>query len=142
MAPILKYLFLREEIGNFQKSTQSLLHILIRKAKPLYILLLNFLNVTQIWVCITHLRDGGVGWGTYTYYIQRIYIHICQIKKLSQPKSSELCFTWWEFLGLKPGTPASQGTLRELFWGGEGRGQVIHKFWKKGQVVWTSKDCC
>ena len=32
--------------------------------------------------------------------------------------------------------------LRELLWGGEGRSQVIQKFFNKGQVVWMSKIDC
>jgi len=33
-----------------------------------------------------------------------IFIDIMDLKKYSQPKSWELCFIQWEFLGLKPGS--------------------------------------
>ena len=32
----------------------------------------------------------------------------CRLKKYSQPKSCELCFIWWEFLGLQAWEAASQ----------------------------------
>ena len=38
-------------------------------------------------------------------------------KKYLQPKSWELCFIWWEFLGLQAQETASQITLRELLQG-------------------------
>ena len=53
----------------------------------------------------------------------------CQLKKKkkrkekSQPKSWELCFIWWEFLGLQALETVSQVTLRELLLGGKGRNQ-------------------
>ena len=53
----------------------------------------------------------------------------CQLKKISKPKSWELCFIWWEFLGLQAQEMAYQVTLRELLQGGEERSQVIEKFY-------------
>ena len=41
-------------------------------------------------------------------------------KKYPQPKSWELCFIPWEFLGLQAQEAASQVTLRELLWGSNG----------------------
>ena len=46
------------------------------------------------------------------------------LKKDAQPKSWELCFIQWEFLGLQAQETPSQVTLRELLPGGEGRSQV------------------
>ena len=43
---------------------------------------------------------------------------VVDLKKYSQPKSRELCFIWWEFVGL-------QMTLTQLLPEWEGRGQVI-----------------
>ena len=48
----------------------------------------------------------------------------------------------WEFLELQAQETASQVTLRELLQRGEGRSQVIQKFFDKGQVGLTSKDSC
>ena len=46
-------------------------------------------------------------------------------KKNVQPKSRELCFIWWKFLGLQAREAASQVTLRELLQGGKVGSQVI-----------------
>ena len=49
----------------------------------------------------------------------------CELKKYSQPRSWELCFIQWEFLGLQGQEAASQVALRELLQGGEERNRVI-----------------
>ena len=41
------------------------------------------------------------------------------LKKSPQPKSWELCFIWWEFLGLQAWETESQVILRALLQGGE-----------------------
>ena len=62
-------------------------------------------------------RDEGSGRGQgYECY---------PLKKYSQPKSWELCFIQWEFLGLQARKGASQVTLKELLWGGDGGSQVM-----------------
>ena len=42
----------------------------------------------------------------------------------SQPRGWELCFIWWEFLGLQAQETASQVALKELLQGGGGRSQI------------------
>ena len=47
--------------------------------------------------------------------VHSLYSHTlypCRLKKYSQPKSWELCFTQWEFLGLQPREGASHIALR------------------------------
>ena len=57
-------------------------------------------------------------------------------KKKSQPKSGELCFLWWEFLGLQAQETASQVTLSELLQGGV---RLYIEVCNQQQVVQTSK---
>ena len=51
-------------------------------------------------------------------------------KNYSQPKSSELCFIWWEFLGLQALAAASQVTLGELL---RGTARLYRSFATKGK---------
>ena len=62
----------------------------------------------------------------------------CQLKKYSQSKSWELCFIWWDFLGLKP-----RRQHLKLLWEncsekfGSGRSYI--ELCNQDQVVWTSE---
>ena len=53
-------------------------------------------------------------------------------KKYSQPKSGELCFIWWEFLGLQTQEIAFQVTLSERFWGAGG-GVRLYRSLQQGE---------
>ena len=69
-------------------------------------------------------------------------------KKKAQPKSWELCFTWWTFWGLQAWDTASQIMLRDCSEKAGGRGGrggepgYVGVFATKDQVAGTSKDCC
>ena len=58
----------------------------------------------------------------------------CWLKKIySQPKSWELYFICWEFLGLQAPEIAPQVTLRELLQGGWGGARLYRSFATKGR---------
>ena len=58
-------------------------------------------------------------------FIDKMNEWMCRPKKYSQPKSWDLCFILWEFLGLQARDTASQVTLIKLLPGSEERSQVI-----------------
>ena len=72
---------------------------------------------------------GAPGYGSNSRTIL-CWLMVSTEKNYSQPKSSELCFIWWEYLGLQALMAASQVTLRELL---RGAARLYRSFATKGK---------
>ena len=75
-------------------------------------------------------------------YIQYPVINHCQLKKNAQPRSWELCFSWWIFWGLQAQETGLSDNSKGLLQRGKRGARIYRSFGSKDQVVGTSKDYC